>query len=54
MSAIYLLITASICVAALFLVGFIWSVKSNQFKDPKGSSMRILLDEFSEPKSKKQ
>jgi cbb3-type cytochrome oxidase maturation protein len=48
MSALYLLIAASICVAVVFLVGFIWSVKNNQFSDQKGSSMRILFDDLHE------
>ncbi len=44
MSALYLLILASIAVAATFLGAFIWSVKSDQFEDQKGASMRMLYD----------
>lgn len=44
MSALYLLVIASIAVAAFFLAGFIWSVRSNQFEDQEGSAMRMLHD----------
>jgi cbb3-type cytochrome oxidase maturation protein len=45
MSALYILVIVSICVAGLFLAAFIWCVKSNQYEDQKGSSMRILYDD---------
>lgn len=44
MTALYLLIIASIVVAATFLGAFIWSVKNNQFEDQQGSAMRMLHD----------
>lgn len=44
MSALYLLVLASIAVAAFFLLAFIWSVRSNQFEDQQGSAMRMLHD----------
>lgn len=44
MSALYLLVLASIAVAAIFLLAFIWSVRSNQFEDQEGSAMRMLHD----------
>ena len=44
MSALYVMIVASIVVAAVFLVAFIWSVKANQLEDQKGSAMRMLYD----------
>ena len=44
MSVLYILIIASIVVAACFLLAFIWSVKSNQFEDQQGSAMRMLYD----------
>lgn len=42
MSALYLLVIASIVVAFFFLIAFIWSVRSNQFEDQEGSAMRML------------
>lgn len=44
MSALFLLIIASIIVAGIFLGAFIWSVRSNQFDDQQGSAMRMLYD----------
>jgi cbb3-type cytochrome oxidase maturation protein len=44
MTALYLLIIASIVVAVVFLGAFIWSVRNNQFEDQQGSAMRILHD----------
>ena len=45
MSALFLLVIASIAVAGFFLAAFIWSVKNDQFEDKKGASMRILFDD---------
>ena len=45
MSAIYILIGASIIVAAGFLAGFIWSVRSGQYEDDYTPSVRILFDD---------
>ncbi|RXK83465.1 cbb3-type cytochrome oxidase assembly protein CcoS [Filimonas effusa] len=44
MNVIVLLLIASISVAALFLAGFIWSVKSGQYKDEISPPTRILFD----------
>lgn len=44
MSALFLLVIASIIVAGIFLGAFIWSVRSNQFDDQQGSAMRMLYD----------
>lgn len=44
MSALYILVIASILVAIVFLGGFIWSVRSNQFEDQEGAAMRMLHD----------
>jgi len=40
-----MLVIVSICVAGLFLAAFIWSVKTNQYEDQKGSAMRMLFDD---------
>ena len=52
MSAFFILVAVSICVAGGFLCAFIWSVKDNQFEDQKGASMRILFDDELEKKEK--
>jgi cbb3-type cytochrome oxidase maturation protein len=45
MSALFVLVTVSICVAGFFLIAFLWSVKNNQFEDQQGSAMRMLYDD---------
>ena len=45
MSAILILILASLSLAVLFLAGFIWAVRSGQFEDTQTPSLRILTDD---------
>jgi cbb3-type cytochrome oxidase maturation protein len=45
MGVIVLLLLASISVAAIFLVAFIWSVRSGQFDDEFSPPVRILFDD---------
>ena len=51
MGVIILLLLASISVAALFLAGFMWSVKSGQYDDEYSPPVRILFDDKPEEKS---
>lgn len=44
MSAIFILIGASLVVAIGFLIGFIWSVKDGQFDDDYTPSIRMLFE----------
>lgn len=44
MSALFVLITASIVVAGFFLAAFLWSLKDNQYEDRNGAAMRMLFD----------
>lgn len=44
MSAIFLLIGASVLVAGSFLIAFLWSVKNGQYDDDYTPSVRILFD----------
>jgi len=59
MGAILLLILASLSLAVLFLVSFIWAARSGQFEDTHTPSMRILAEETprrtdsAQPRSKK-
>ncbi|HRP01515.1 MAG TPA: cbb3-type cytochrome oxidase assembly protein CcoS [Candidatus Kapabacteria bacterium] len=46
MSILILLIVASLIVATIFLVLFLWAVKNNQFKDTYSPSLRILKDDI--------
>ena len=52
MSALFVLIIASILVAAGFLIAFVWSVRTNQFEDQQGSALRMLYD--NKPEDHKQ
>lgn len=52
MSVIIVLIIASICVALIFLVGFIWATKSGQYDDTYSPSVRILFDDQKKSKNK--
>jgi len=44
MSVILILILASLGMATIFLVGFIWSVRTGQYDDTTTPSMRVLMD----------
>ncbi len=45
MSAIFLLIAASLLVAALFLGAFLWATSTGQYDDDYANSVRILFDD---------
>lgn len=45
MSAIVILIGASLFVATGFLIAFIWAVKSGQFDDKYTPSIRFLFED---------
>lgn len=45
MSAIFILIAASLIVALGFLAAFIWSVKNGQYDDDYTPSVRMLFDD---------
>jgi cbb3-type cytochrome oxidase maturation protein len=45
MSVIVILLIASISVASIFLIAFIWNVKNGQFDDDYSPPRRILFDD---------
>jgi cbb3-type cytochrome oxidase maturation protein len=47
MSVIVLLIIFSIMVALIFLIAFIWAVRTGQYDDMESPSVRILFDDKS-------
>ena len=52
MSVIIILLIASISVASLFLVAFIWSIRNGQMDDDYSPPRRILFDDaIQKPKS---
>lgn len=49
MSIIYLLIGCSITIALIFLVGFLWSIRSGQYDDTYTPSVRMLFEADAKP-----
>ncbi len=45
MTIIILLISISLTIALVFLGAFIWSMRSGQYDDTYGPSVRILFDD---------
>ena len=45
MSAMLILIGFSLSVAIIFLIAFLWAVKSGQYKDRYTPSVRMLFDD---------
>ena len=52
MSVIIILLIASLSIAGLFLVAFLWSVQTGQFEDDYSPAARILFDNKSSTGSK--
>ncbi|MCF8240592.1 MAG: cbb3-type cytochrome oxidase assembly protein CcoS [Melioribacteraceae bacterium] len=50
MSAIFVLLGFSLFVAIIFLIAFLWSVKSGQYDDKYTPSIRILFDNIKKKK----
>ncbi|WP_425043163.1 cbb3-type cytochrome oxidase assembly protein CcoS [Primorskyibacter sp. S87] len=46
MSVLSYLIPISLILGGIGLVGFIYTVRSNQYDDPEGDARRILSDEW--------
>jgi len=45
MTAIYLMLPASLLLALIFLIAYLWSVRSGQYDDTRTPSLRILTDD---------
>ena len=54
MSAIFIMIGASLILAVGVLIAFIWSVKSNQYEDDYTPSVRILFDNTTTQENKQE
>lgn len=48
MSAIFILLSASIGIAGMFLFAYLWSVKTGQFDDDYSPAIRILYEDKKE------
>ncbi|WP_407494532.1 cbb3-type cytochrome oxidase assembly protein CcoS [Pseudooceanicola sp. MF1-13] len=46
MDVLVWLIPISLFLGAIGLIGFLYTLKSNQYDDPEGDSQRILSDEW--------
>lgn len=53
MSVLFVLIIIGILVASVFLIAFIWAVKTGQFDDTYTPSVRMLFDDNPEETNKK-
>lgn len=49
MNALLFLIPVALLLGGLGLVGFLWSLKSNQYEDIQGAAYRILDDDDLSP-----
>lgn len=45
MNVVIILILASLAVALLFLIGFVWAVRSGQYEDTLTPSLRVLAED---------
>jgi cbb3-type cytochrome oxidase maturation protein len=45
MEIIFALITISLCVAVLFLLAFVWAVRSHQYDDTYTPAVRMLFED---------
>ena len=54
MSAIFIMIGASLLLAIGFLIAFIWSVRSNQYEDDYTPSVRMLFDNTTVQETKQE
>ena len=52
MEIIYFLLPASLLLAFVAILAFVWSVKNDQFEDLETPPRRILLDEEEDDKRK--
>ena len=49
MSVIFLLISASTFVAGIFLVAFVWAIRSGQYEDDRSPAVRLFSDDNIQP-----
>jgi cbb3-type cytochrome oxidase maturation protein len=45
MSVILLMLPATLLLALIFLIAYIWSIRSGQYEDVRTPSMRMLADD---------
>lgn len=45
MTVIYLMLPVSLLLALIFLIAYVWSVRSGQYEDTRTPSLRMLADD---------
>jgi len=45
MTAIYLMLPVSLLLGLIFLIAYVWSVRSGQYEDTSTPSLRLLTDD---------
>lgn len=45
MNAIFLMLPATLLLALIFLIAYVWSIRSGQYDDTQTPSLRILTDD---------
>jgi cbb3-type cytochrome oxidase maturation protein len=54
LTVVIVLISASVIVATVFLIAFLWAVKSGQYDDRYTPSVRMLFDNETDTKKAKE
>lgn len=52
MAVVLILILVSLGLAGIFLLGFLWAVRSGQFEDAQTPALRILTEDQAAPASR--
>lgn len=50
MSVILFMIPIALCLGLIWLLSFVWSLKSGQYEDMEGAALRILIEDKEDPK----
>ena len=53
MTAIYLMLPVSLLLALIFLIAYVWSVRTGQYEDTHTPSLRILTDDVQRSSNQK-
>ena len=52
MTAIYLMLPVSLLLALIFLIAYVWSVRSGQYDDTRTPALRVLADDAGQLRGK--
>ncbi|GFE64849.1 cbb3-type cytochrome oxidase assembly protein CcoS [Litoreibacter roseus] len=54
MNILLILVPVSLCLGAVGLIAFVWSLRSDQYEDLDGDAQRILFSDEAEPPDRDQ